>query len=432
MSSSIADRYAHADEMAVDLENYLADVAVSAYSDKNWELVARWCRHHRILTRTIVTAAGVFAMALILFFFERSRHAATEALEYEQHAERVRILHENSSQLAADFAARGIGEEINKRWQVLESSASDPALIQLIKTLQKNQTLQPGTRLYDSRLVFAQQSQLDLNQWLDAEKRRSDSTTRSYAWFIYDRDGYMSANASKSATRRDIIGRYFGYRTHFNGGERDLMPDEVTLEKPRPLRSHRRSIIYNSNLGHKPRLAFSVPIWDLAAGQNNEPIGVLGMAVDSGDFDFLNIRWSPGQIGMLVDIRQDWLGKPGRILQYGNRKDSHLVLGHLSQDDEKNYVTPKVLERLHLLHETRVNHDTRPFTNANHEDRVSSPSKMWPAAYEEVEVRLPLSDVQLQQDDVSATELTRLMVIVQEDPHAEQAPVTVQPPPHSP
>ena len=418
LSPSVADRYAHADEMADDLENYLADFAVTAYADRNWELIARWCRHHRTLTRTLVTASAVIAIALILFFFESSRHLASEAEEYEQHAERVRILHENSSQLAADFAARGIGEEINKRWQVLENSASNPALIQLMKDLGKSQTLKPAARLQDSRQVYAQQAQQKLNDWLESEKRRCDSTIRSYAWFLYDRDGYMSANASKSATRRDIIGQYFGYRTHFNGGERDLTPEEVALEKPQPLRSHRRSIIYNSNLGHKPRLAFSVPVWDLGADKNQAPIGVLGMAVDSGDFDFMNIRWSPGQIGMLVDIRKDWLGKPGRILQYGNRKDSHLVLGHLSQDDEKNYVTPKVLERLNLLHETRMNRDPRPFTNANHEDRVSTPPKQWPAAYEEVEVRLPMSDAQLQQDEVAATDLIRLMVIVQEDPNS--------------
>ncbi|MDB5335962.1 MAG: serine/threonine protein kinase [Planctomycetaceae bacterium] len=421
LSPLIADRYAHADQMAVDLENYLADAPVSAYADQNWERAARWCRHHRTLTRVMATAASVLAFALILFFSESSRHAEREAQEAAQHSERVRILHENSSQLAADFAARGIGEEINKRWQVLENSAADPALMQLLKDLAKNQTFQPGTRLHDSRIVFNEQSQLKLNQWLDVEKRRSDSTTRSFAWFIYDHDGYMSANASKSATRRDIIGQYFGYRTHFNGGERDLKPEEVALNKHRPMRSHRRSIIYNSNLGHKPRLAFSVPIWDLNAGKDDEPMGVLGMAVDSGDFDFMNISWSPGQIGMLVDIRKDWLGKAGRILQYGNRKDSHLILGHVAQDDEKNYVTPQVLERLNLLHETRMNRDPRPFTNSKHEDRVSTPPKMWPAAYEEVEVRLPMSEAQLQGDEVTATELTRLIVIVQEDPNAAEA-----------
>ena len=417
----VANRYAHADEMAVDLENYLADVPVSAYEDRNWERIARWCRHHRILTRTIATACGVLAIALILFFSETSRHAEKEAREAALHSERVRILHENSSQLAADFAARGIGEEINKRWQVLDSSASDPVVVRLIQELAKSQTLNPGARLHDSRLQYVEQAQLNLNQWLEREKRSSDSTTRAFAWFLYDREGYMAANASQSASRKDIIGKYFGYRTHFNGGERDLTPAEVAIEKPRPLRNHRRSIIYNSNLGHKPRMAFSVPIWDPAAGKDAEPIGVLGMAVDSGDFDFMNIRWSPGQIGMLVDIRKDWLGRAGRILQYGNRKDSHLVFGHLAQDDEKNYVTPKVLERLNLLHETRAKGDGRDFTNADHEDHVSVPPKRWPAAYEEVEVRLPMSEAQLRQDDVAATELTRLIVIVQEDPHAAEA-----------
>lgn len=427
LNPSIAKRYAHADEMAVDLENYLADVPVSAYVDRNWEIVARWCRHHRVLTRTIATAAAVVAMALILFFSESSRHAEREARESAVHSERVRILHENSSQLAADFAARGIGEEINKRWQVLENSASDPELIQLLKELAKGQTFKPGAQLHDSRVAYKEQSQLKLNQWLEVEKRRCDSTTRSFAWFIYDHDGYMAANASKSATRRDIIGQYFGYRTHFNGGERDLTTQEVMAEKPRPMRGHRRSIIYNSNLGHKPRMAFSVPVWDLNPGKDDDPIGVLGMAVDCGDFDFMNIRWAPGQIGMLVDIRKDWLGKPGRILQYGNRKDSHLILGHLGQDDDKNYVTPQVLEQLNLLHETRKNRDPRPFTNSQHEDRVATPPKMWPAAYEEVEVRLPMSDSQLQGDEVAATELTRLMVIVQEDPNSEE--VTTQPAP---
>lgn len=416
----VANRYAHAEDMAVDLENYLADVAVSAYTDRNWEIVARWCRHHRTLTRTIATACGVLAIALILFFSESMRHAEKEAEEAALHAERVRILHENSAQLAADFAARGIGEEINKRWQVLESSASDTGVAHLLKELAKTQTLKPGPQRYQNRLVYNEQAQLNLNRWLDGEKRSSDSSTRAYAWFLYDREGYMAANSSKSASRQDIIGQYFGYRTHFNGGERDLRPEEVDAEAPRPMRRHRRSIIYNSNLGHKPRLAFSVPVWDPDGGKDDEPIGVLGMAVDSGDFDFMNIRWSPGQIGMLVDLRKDWLGREGRILQYGNRKDSHLVFGHLAQDDPKNYVSAKVLEQLNLLHQKRVNGDYRDFTNPAHEDLVSTPPKKWPAAYEEVDARLPTSEVQQPSDEIAATELMRLVVIVQEDADAAE------------
>lgn len=423
MSPVIEKRYQHADDLATDLENYLADAPVSAYADNFWERAARWSRHHRTLTRTMITAALAIGLALILFFSEASRHAALDALEHEKHAERIRILHENSSQLAADFAARGIGEEINKRWQILENTAADPALQQLLLKLEQTSQLKPAARLFDSRTEFNPADQQALNTWLEVEKRRCDSTTRAYAWFIYDRNGYMCANASQSATRREIIGKYFAYRTHFNGGERDLTPEEAAAEQPGPLRSPKRSIIYNSQLGHKPRLAFSVPIWDPEKGKAVPPIGVLGMAVDSGDFDFMNISWLPGQIGMLVDIRQDWLGKPGRILQYGNRKTSHLVLGHLAQDDERNYVTPEVLERLKLLHETRLKRDDRPFMNFHHLDRVVSPPREWPAAYEEVEVRLPLSDDQLKKDDVAATDLTRLVVIVQEDPSSAEIPV---------
>ncbi|MES2791461.1 MAG: serine/threonine-protein kinase [Planctomycetota bacterium] len=432
LNPSIANRYAHADDMAVDLENYLADSPVSAYTDRNWEVAARWCRHHRTLTRTIATAACVAAISLIFLLSASSQYAAADAKKSEQHAQRVRALHENSSQLAADFAARGIGEEINKRWQMLENSASDPALIQFIKGLNNGKTYKPGTRLHDSRVEFNKQTQVDLDKWLEVEKRRCDSTTRAYAWFIYDREGYMCANASKSTKRNELIGRYFGYRTHFNGGERDMTATEVANEKPRPMRSPRRSIIYNSNLGHKPRLAFSVPVWDSTVGPSDEPIAVLGMAVDCGDFDFMNIRWAPGQIGMLVDMRNDWLGKPGRILQYGNRKDSHQIFDNVGQDDPKNYVTPEVLQQLNRLHETRSNHDDSPFINPQHEDRVVSPAKKLLASYEEVEIRLPMTDAQLQGDDVASTELTRLVVIVQEDPSAEAIPVTTKPAPASP
>ncbi|MBY0228627.1 MAG: serine/threonine protein kinase, partial [Gemmataceae bacterium] len=57
-----ADRYAGANELAREVERWLADEPVSAYREPNWEKAARWARRHR---PAVAGAAALLVTALL-------------------------------------------------------------------------------------------------------------------------------------------------------------------------------------------------------------------------------------------------------------------------------------------------------------------------------------------------------------------------------
>ena len=66
MAKRPSDRYAHAAELADDVQRWLADEPVSAYQDPRHERLARWGRKHRTFTRAVGTIVVAVALVAVI------------------------------------------------------------------------------------------------------------------------------------------------------------------------------------------------------------------------------------------------------------------------------------------------------------------------------------------------------------------------------
>ena len=68
MATKVEDRYSTALALAADLECWLADESVSAYTEPIGNRIARWSRHHRALVTSVVacTIASLFILSLFI------------------------------------------------------------------------------------------------------------------------------------------------------------------------------------------------------------------------------------------------------------------------------------------------------------------------------------------------------------------------------
>jgi tetratricopeptide (TPR) repeat protein len=96
MAKEPKDRYETADDLAADIEHWLADEPVVARPDNVFQRVSRWMRHHRSWTRaaavTLVTVAIVSTVSA--FLVDQARKQA------------VRLAHENERLAAEEAEAR--------------------------------------------------------------------------------------------------------------------------------------------------------------------------------------------------------------------------------------------------------------------------------------------------------------------------------------
>jgi tetratricopeptide (TPR) repeat protein/tRNA A-37 threonylcarbamoyl transferase component Bud32 len=107
-----ADRYATAQELAADVEHWLADEPVSACHEPLSLLIARWGRRHKLIVVGAVTvlACAVLAVAIGAYLISeqalRREKSAKVAAEVQRHeAERAR-LQEEQAKLAAEAQRR--------------------------------------------------------------------------------------------------------------------------------------------------------------------------------------------------------------------------------------------------------------------------------------------------------------------------------------
>lgn len=75
-------RYESAKELASDIERWLADEPVIAYSENRWEQISRWVRRHQARAQAAVVAVIVIAVVSVMaaILIDQSRRAEAEAL----------------------------------------------------------------------------------------------------------------------------------------------------------------------------------------------------------------------------------------------------------------------------------------------------------------------------------------------------------------
>lgn len=228
-----------------------------------------------------------------------------------------------SNSFAAHMVSVRFSLEIDKRWRVLESAASDPRLHQLLR-----QTAQKESE---------SDAQAALAQWIDEERKAGNSQfnaeTAASFWFLIDAQGRLQAISPQSP---QYVGKYFGFRDYFHGQGAEK-PKEGAV--PKPISEPHRSNIFLSKPANVLSVAFSTPIVAAAEGRN-ETLGVLVMEADLGHFaEFVGARH---QFAAIVDLRPDERGKPGLI-------GEHPLMHGRDAELERFYVDRPTLERLERL-----------------------------------------------------------------------------------
>jgi serine/threonine-protein kinase len=333
MALQPGDRYATALDLARDVERFLADESVLAYTEPLSGRLTRFARRHRLATQVAVAGlalclllAGVSAIWLASLA-NREQNARQSAESAEQLAEQSRRENLRTSAL---FLSKSIAQEIELRWRILEAEAASPKLRELMRTtnqgLVENQTLDP-------------QQRAAVQSWLDKRYIANSASARATSWFINAIEGTQVARVPEAPS----IGRNYRHRDYFHGRGRDLEPGSPETNELTPLPDQivHMSAVYESTNTHTLMVAFSVPIWsDSAEEPSRKPIGILAMAVELGSFAI-------GRHAVLADTRVDQIeGRRGLILH-------HPRLGLKSSDEALPRLTDAVIENAMLLRADR-------------------------------------------------------------------------------
>lgn len=205
---------------------------------------------------------------------------------------RAELLQAHRRQLTnvAQVAAPLLSAEIDSRINTLVRLARDPALLEMMQRVSEDP---------DDPARWA-----PLAPWLEEQKRSADIPSNS--WFITNAQGTQIARAPYSD---DSYGGDYSGRDYFHGRGRNLGPEELAelSAPPQPIKDPHQSAVYRSDTSNQLKVAFSVPIWNGAAGAEREVLGVLAMSVNIGDIHGLEklkqVR-DPLEV-LVVDLRED-------------------------------------------------------------------------------------------------------------------------------
>jgi hypothetical protein len=296
MATNPQDRYPTALELAADIENYLADLPVTAYEEPIPRRAARWARRHRNAAQAIL--AGVTALAIVtvssalwLGYLARSEHEARLSADSAR---------QQSLRMSAKFAARTIAGQIDLRWRILETAGNDAALK---NTMQQINGAPQDTSHRDAVQAWLNQQFIQL---------QNDHAVEFSSLFLLDVKGTQVARAPMGST----IGKQYAFRDYFHGLGRDILEGEEADVKP--IQDVNLSATYSSSSTGRLKVAFTVPVISGNAAQQ-QIIGVLGMSVELGEFGVLDTELQTGQLVVLVDSRMDSIDEEprrGLILQH--------------------------------------------------------------------------------------------------------------------
>ncbi|MCA9078761.1 MAG: serine/threonine protein kinase [Planctomycetaceae bacterium] len=291
-------RYSSPEDLAADVEAYLADSPVAAAPDTAIGKAARMVR--REWPAVMTTMAGLLVL-VVLALLTAVKQGSLKADARASSLDRL--------ELAATLAAQAGGEEVNRRWRLLELEETSPLLRQSVESLNEAwENLEARDALQahmTERFVHARE--------IDELKLAS--------FLVQGVDGRIFSRVPRVDTS---IGNFYAYRDYFHGEGEDLSEHS----NPPPATGVVRSTVFVSTVTGKPHVALSVPIHRPAVGeQTDEVIGRLTMTMlvgDLGMFDYLGAD----EVPMLVETRKyDW----------GERSSFGVVVHH---PDAKSGVAP--------------------------------------------------------------------------------------------
>ncbi len=302
------ERYPTACSMADDIENYLADLEVSAYDEPLRRRLARWSRRHGALLQGMVV--GLVAVMVIASWAavraQRDSHEKAKLLQQAQAAraaavaseKRQRRMRIDSMRTSARFAARSLANHIEMCWGILESIAGDRELVAELEGV--NAKLKQRT---DASQPFpTAQKAARLQEALDRLASRYDRDSLGVRGFaLYGVEGTQVARYPEFVQGKRVgsLGRRYAYRDYFHGkGEDYFKLKEVPFA---PLKRPHVAAVHRSTNDGKLVIMFSVPI---RGSGNGDPIGVLGTGIDLGKLTALSCELPESQDVILVQTRR--------------------------------------------------------------------------------------------------------------------------------
>ncbi|MFK8115287.1 MAG: serine/threonine-protein kinase [Rubripirellula sp.] len=315
------NRYPTALDLARDVERFLADEPVTAYTDTVGQRLMRFARRHRSAFQTLLVGL-VLCMGLSIFAALAQSNSARTARDAEQKAiaagveiqsakEQADEYRNKNLAMSSQFMARSIGQEIDRIWHVLEYEANSPELRELVKQL--NMTVTSADSGVPSEL------QIPLQEWMERRARKNEGIVP--ALFALNFNGIQLARAPLASVNQ--VGQSFAFRDYYTGIGHDLAKED----SPRnvgPLigKDVHMSAAYLSTLRGEEHLkvTFTVPIWDDFPEKRRRRIGVLGTSASIGSLN----KSFEGTNAWLVDMRENDLlnsdeataERRGLLLQY--------------------------------------------------------------------------------------------------------------------
>lgn len=322
------DRYPTALELAQDVENYLADVPVSALAESWGEGLARWTRMHWHFTQVGI---GVLVLAVVLSWISSVwlGNVAHQQRRAREQTEALRLMAEEARRenlvSSARFLARSLAYEIDLRWRILEAEANSVQLRQLLGSMR---TEQEPTKNWK-----------EVQTWLEKRFIAHTQSLKSVSWFINAANGTQVARVPEAAS----IGQNFSHRDYFHGQGIDFTPQAIAGRTMPPMTMPvHMSAVYESTITHTLMVAFSVPIWDSPPETvERKPLGVLSMAVELGAFPL-------GRSVILADTRRDALNQSSGLVLH------HEKLGARSLTDVPPRLDSKTIELALSLRQAAV------------------------------------------------------------------------------
>ena len=308
------DRYTTALDLASDIESYLADTPITAFSEPVSTRLARWSRRHRLLSQGILFALLIVTLVGISAAIVMGR-LQSNAVESQQVEHQLR---KHSLSVSAHFAARTIANNVDIRLRILEKEAANPVLRDYLLEINPD----PQDRAASE----------PLQAWMNACGKRYHQLN-SRTWIIYSIDGTQVArfpSRDKDNKISKTLFNNFAFRDYFNGRGED---EERDFRGP-PLEEPKFSVAMESKSSDQDLIvAFSAPIKN-KAGDN--VIGVIGMTVELGAFADLNIDLPAGQKVLLVDTRQYYMRRNAQVNDQRKQSGEGLILHHEDLGDLKS------------------------------------------------------------------------------------------------
>ncbi len=296
------DRYRSAGDIARDLEAWMDDEPVSAYEETRWEKLARWSRRHRTWAQTgIVTLLSIVVLTMVTTGL-LLRHGSEQAVALEM----AELSRRNNLQALANSAARQMANQVQVRYAMLNVLAADEEL----------QRLMPKNEQEELSFSTLDQANFDdMHEWLHSKFTQLGGRLGASSMFI------LSAQGNQLSRAPDLGALDFGrvrplwHKTYYHDG-----PVELSLsssDRPQAVGGDHMSTVFHSESDDIRKVAFTVPIRD-ASDSEAPPLGLIVMTVNVEDFAPPHV-----QVGddierrvLLVDMRRDWRGSAGTILQH--------------------------------------------------------------------------------------------------------------------